>query len=238
MSKIKDIKGLIFDYGGTLDTNGTHWSEVIWKTYQEIGIPVRKEQFREAYVVGERYLANPGIVKSNDVFYDVLLKKSIEQINYLTSKGLLPDSNETKKYPEEIARMCNRYAINVTEKSGKLLKSINNLYPLILVTNFYGNIHSVLENFHLLCYFNRVIESAKVGVRKPNPQIFELGIEALHATPDEVIVVGDSVTNDIIPAKKLGCRTIWLEGIGWEPQKSDVEPDYKVSTLEDIKFLL
>ena len=238
MKKIENIKGLIFDYGGTLDTDGVHWSEVIWKAYREIGIPVEKQQFRDAYVVGERYLAQPDIVKHNDIFYDILLKKSIAQIKYLISNNLLPDTEETVKYPERIACLCNQCAINTTKRTGNILKSLHSLYPLILVTNFYGNIHSVLENFHLLCHFDDIIESAKVGVRKPNPKIFELGVKALHAAPNEVIVIGDSVTNDIIPAKKLCCRTVWLEGIGWEPQKSDVDTDYKISALKDIELLL
>ncbi|MDE5675782.1 MAG: hypothetical protein K2I44_10640 [Muribaculaceae bacterium] len=36
---ISRIKGIIFDYGGTLDTGGDHWSEVIWKAWQEAGVP-------------------------------------------------------------------------------------------------------------------------------------------------------------------------------------------------------
>ena len=32
------VKGIIFDYGGTLDTGGDHWSEVIWDAWQKAGI--------------------------------------------------------------------------------------------------------------------------------------------------------------------------------------------------------
>ena len=37
MLKKESIKGLIFDYGGTLDTNGIHWSEVLWEMYLHRG---------------------------------------------------------------------------------------------------------------------------------------------------------------------------------------------------------
>ena len=33
--KVLDIKGIIFDYGGTLDTRGDHWSEVLWQGYEQ-----------------------------------------------------------------------------------------------------------------------------------------------------------------------------------------------------------
>ena len=45
-------KGIIFDYGGTIDTNGVHWAEVIWKEYQRAEAGVSRELFREAYVHG------------------------------------------------------------------------------------------------------------------------------------------------------------------------------------------
>ena len=48
------IKGIIFDYGGTIDSRGIHWSEVIWGGYQAAGVPVTKEQFRDSYVHAER----------------------------------------------------------------------------------------------------------------------------------------------------------------------------------------
>ena len=52
-----EIKGIIFDYGGTLDTGGDHWSEVIWCAYGKAGVAVNKAEFREAYVYAERELA-------------------------------------------------------------------------------------------------------------------------------------------------------------------------------------
>ena len=39
------IKGIIFDYGGTIDTGGDHWSEVIWRAYQEEGVPISKNSY-------------------------------------------------------------------------------------------------------------------------------------------------------------------------------------------------
>ena len=37
------IKGIIFDYGGTIDSRGVHWSEVIWQGYEALQVPVSKE---------------------------------------------------------------------------------------------------------------------------------------------------------------------------------------------------
>lgn len=72
MNALKDIQGVIFDYGGTIDTNSRHWAEVLWAKYVEHQIPVDKESFREAYVFGERALAKYPFVQPWHDFHDVL----------------------------------------------------------------------------------------------------------------------------------------------------------------------
>lgn len=54
---MNSVKGIIFDYGGTIDTNGTHWGEVIWEQYKSTGVTNDNALFRDAYVHGERTLA-------------------------------------------------------------------------------------------------------------------------------------------------------------------------------------
>ena len=57
------VKGIIFDYGGTIDTNGIHWAEVIWEQYIKTSVNIGKELFRQAYVHGERTLAKNPIIE-------------------------------------------------------------------------------------------------------------------------------------------------------------------------------
>lgn len=116
-----------------------------------------------------------------------------------------------------------------------MLERLKRDFPLVLVSNFYGNIHTVLEEFGLAGMFSDVIESAVVGVRKPDPRIFILGVNALGVEPDEVVVVGDSFTKDIVPAKKAGCHAVWLKGEGWtdEPQDESL-PDAVITELSQL----
>lgn len=107
---------------------------------------------------------------------------------------------------------------------------------MVLVSNFYGNINTVLAEFGLDGLFEEVIESAAVGIRKPDPRIFRLGTEALGLEPEDVMVVGDSFTNDIVPAAEAGCRTAWLKGEGWTDTVFDEQlPDI---VIKDISRLL
>ena len=76
MKKIKGIRALIFDYGGTLDTRGRHWSHILWEGFVAAGVPIDKETFLDAYVQAERTLARTPIIAPEDNFHALLLKKA------------------------------------------------------------------------------------------------------------------------------------------------------------------
>jgi putative hydrolase of the HAD superfamily len=90
MIDLNRVKGIIFDYGATIDSNGKHWAEVLWDAYLDNQVPVTKEVFREAYIYGERYLATHPVIKSSDTFKDVLLAKTKLQLNWLVSHNFWP----------------------------------------------------------------------------------------------------------------------------------------------------
>jgi putative hydrolase of the HAD superfamily len=98
---------------------------------------------------------------------------------------------------------------------------------------------TVLREFALDGVFSHVVESAVVGIRKPDPRIFVLGVEALQLQPYEVVVVGDSFQNDILPAREAGCKTVWLKGEGWSNKPCDERiPDRVINNLKQIEKIL
>jgi putative hydrolase of the HAD superfamily len=206
------IKGYIFDYGGTLDTGGQHWGKVIWHAYEHLQVPVSETDFRDAYVHAERTLGKNPIIQPDFTFYKTLETKICIQLEYLQHHAAL--SHHTS-YIKPLTSHLYEATVAETSKSREVLLSLKKQYPMVLVSNFYGNIATVLKEFKLDGIFDTIIESAVVGVRKPDPQIFTLGVEALGMQPDEVVVVGDSMDKDIIPASKAGCHTVWFKGEGW-----------------------
>ncbi len=235
MINIKKIKGIIFDYGGTIDSNGKHWAEVIWEAYEDNKIPVSKEQFREAYVYAERYLATHPVIQPDDNFGVLLRKKTDLQINFLREKGYLSDDEKNKEYSQLISAQCYNFAKQTVNAEKELLSALGEKFPMVLVSNFYGNVQAVLADFDLLKYFGEIIESAVVGVRKPDPAIFGLGVEKLALPAEEIVVIGDSYTKDIVPATKNGCKTIWLKGPGWEKDDEDATADVVITDFIALK---
>ncbi|MGL4852340.1 MAG: HAD family hydrolase [Phocaeicola sp.] len=219
---MKTMKGIIFDYGGTLDSNGVHWAEVLWAAYQRFEVPITRAEFREAYVHGERTLAREPWVKPTHTFKDVLFIKVMLQFEYLQSKGNLSTSAyPIELYISQIATACYEGARQQASLSREVVEQLSKGYQLVLVSNFYGNIHTILKDFGLLSYFGTIIESAVVGVRKPDPAIFSLGVDALRLPAEDILVVGDSFSKDIVPAHSLGCKTVWLKGPGWGDEVID-----------------
>ena len=277
-----DIKGIIFDYGGTLDTRGDHWSEVLWQGYEhfgigvadeeevEPGVSIHKQAFRDAYVYGERALAVNPIVTPDFHFEDILREKLILELNFLAGKELLEtgkddsekqaklgnlgndseasseslflslSDSEIHQIAVDMARYINSKTLALLNENRQVLEHLKQAgYPMVLVSNFYGNINQVLKDAEIDGYFKDVIESAVVGVRKPNPAIFALGVCALNLPASQVLVVGDTYGKDIIPAHKLGCHTLWMKGLQWEEKKVDESiPDGIIKKLSEMEGFL
>ena len=210
------IKAIIFDYGGTIDTRGDHWSAVLWDAYQKEQIPVTYASFRQAYIYAEQQMEQQALIQPTDTFLQVLRVKIDLQTRYLVDNHYWTTDELTRRPDSEhIALDCYSHVLHILRQNRPLLQWLSTRYPLVLVSNFYGNLNAVLRDFSLDNLFTQVIESATVGIRKPNPQIFQLAINALHLPPSHILVVGDSYTNDILPAQSLGCQTYHLQGRQW-----------------------
>lgn len=215
-----NIQGFIFDYGGTLDTGGCHWGRVLWKAWQQAGVPVDECRFREAYVYAERTLGRQPIIHSDYTFHQTLTEKLRLELEYVSQSD----------YLETVLQQVYGQTKRHTAHSREVLRSLSERFPLVLVSNFYGNISVVLEEFGFAGVFQQVIESAVVGIRKPDPRIFQLGVEALGLLPKQVAVVGDSIEKDIKPAHAAGCKTVWLRGMQWTDEPVDEEQADNVIT--------
>ena len=217
-------KGYIFDYGGTLDTGGQHWGMVLWHAFERHQVPVSESQFRDAYVYAERTLGKNKIIQPTDTFLQTLKAKVQLELTYLNNES----------YTDAIVSDVYERTKSQTALSRRVLMQMK-ASPMVLVSNFYGNISVVLQEFGLDGIFAEVIESAVVGIRKPDPQIFLLGVDALGMKPEEVTVVGDSLEKDIIPAKRAGCHTVWLKGEGWtNAQDGENQADRVIMTLDEL----
>ena len=236
---------LLFDYGGTLDTSATHWYYVFKAAYDQClpQISLTDDDLRKAYVTGERALAAAPIVMANDNFYIMLTKKIAQQVSYLVAsieKFSAFNTSNLNSLIEDLATYCNEFAKKETVKSARVLEELRNRgYKCIIVSNFYGNLHAVLNDYNLSSFFETVIESSVVKVRKPNPTIWQLGVNAAQCEANCCIAIGDSYSKDIVPASSIGCQTIWFEGKEWEDKQYDrTVPTHIITNLSQLLSIL
>ena len=238
------VKAILFDYGATLDTFGQHWGMVIWHGYEHLGIPVTEAQYRDAYVYGERTLGSKDIIRKTDTFLTTLKVKIDLQFDFLRDSGAwLPEPFErAEKHDALVEYLYSGLQRNMSHTRSVLSKFREKGIPMALVSNFYGNVETVLEEMQLRDFFCDVIESAQVGIRKPDPRLYALGVEALRKNvlpqqiqESDILVVGDSISKDILPAKSLGCKTAWFKGEGWKKEPVDETiPDFVISDLQEL----
>lgn len=239
----RTLRALLFDYGGTLDTDGRHWAHVLWDGFNHASVAITYDAFREAYVYAERLLAKHPIIHPEDHFGTLLYKKIDAETAYLVAEGhWAVQEAERVQAVQAIADYCYAYAKRHVTKALPVLRALKERYRLILVSNFYGNVEAVLADFGLADCFEQVVESAVVGVRKPDPAIYRLGVEAAGVAPHEAVVIGDSWSKDMVPAEAVGCARIWVKGEGWDDKEEDPalldQADAVVYRIEDIMPLL
>ena len=238
------MTAILFDYGATLDTFGQHWGMVIWHGYEHLGIPVTEAQYRDAYVYGERTLGSKDIIQPTDTFLTTLKVKIDLQFDFLRDSGAwLPEPEERKaRHDALVEYLYSGLQRNMSHTRQILSQLRDRGIPMALVSNFYGNVETVLEEMQIRDFFCDVIESAQVVIRKPDPRLYALGVEALRKNvmprqiqESDVLVVGDSISKDILPAKSLGCKTAWVKGEGWKKEPVDETiPDFVIKDLQDV----
>ncbi len=237
MLKLNNIKGIIFDYGGTIDSHGDHWSEVIYDGYRHAAVEVEKQAFREAYVYAERELARTRHILPQHTFHDVMKIKIDIELRYLAEQGIIAEAI-VGEATEAIALYCYERARQSVDDARPVLAALAERYPMVLVSNFYGNVETVIRDMGIRQYFRGVIESAVVGVRKPDARIFSLGVIALGVEAENVLVVGDSLRKDIEPARSIGCQTAWIKGKGWTAEEDAATDPSQIESLNDLLQIL
>jgi putative hydrolase of the HAD superfamily len=104
------------------------------------------------------------------------------------------------------------------------------------------NVQRLIDNAQLRGYFEPIIVSAAVGIRKPNPKIFDLALTAWGLAPEECAMVGDTLGADILGAQMRGLRDVWFTAHADHPANhahaGNVIPNWEIAALTDLPPLL
>ena len=119
----------------------------------------------------------------------------------------------------------------------KCLQALEKKYKLGIIANQIPGADKRLEAMGIRQYFDLIVTSAEEGVAKPDLRIFITALARAGCTPEQAVMIGDRIDNDIVPAKQMGMKTVWIkQGVGkyWNIQGDGETPEYEVNSLTEL----
>ena len=118
----------------------------------------------------------------------------------------------------------------------EVLKYLSKKYKLHIITNGFHEVqHIKLQHAGLTSYFNEIITSEQMGVKKPNPKIFNYALQKANTSAEESIMIGDDLEVDVLGAEKVG-----IQGVFFNPNKIKHNEDivHEIFCLSELLALL
>ncbi len=107
---------------------------------------------------------------------------------------------------------------------------------MAVISNAEGQVEGDLRAAGFGPHLETVVDSHLVGVAKPDPRIFAIGLERLGATPGQCVYVGDVPAFDVVGARAAGITPILLDP--WEIHAALDDEVFRVRSLADVAALL
>ncbi len=210
LKKVERIKGIIFDFGGTLIyDNHNHFEQanawMLANFLRSRGFNLDPENFTQRLM----YLRQ-NLPKGDDNFKQVntthenLIKITKESGIELSGDFLL-ECEKVFVTPEVQGSILLPEIVQVLEKLSKQYRIglISNTRSHLLVTE-------TLKAKGLETFFNPIVTSVSAGYRKPSPKVFQTVLDTWQLPANAVVMIGDSLFNDISGAKAVEMQSIWL----------------------------
>lgn len=198
------IRAILFDMGGTLDGDGVHWLERFLALYRGFGVELPRETIRDAFDQAERKSAQDETIASSNLSDMIELHVKWQ----LTHLGLNNPTLERYLVDGFIAPVREAAADNALLLATLVARG----FELGVVSNGCGNVEKLCADFGYTPFLSLIVDSRRVGLFKPDPAIYLHAVEKLGGDPATIVMVGDSFERDVVPAKKAGLKTAWLEG--------------------------
>lgn len=121
----------------------------------------------------------------------------------------------------------------------EVLNQLRDRYTLLLLTNGAPDLQrEKIDGIRELApYFEHIVISGNFGEGKPSAAIFQHALDLLNVKKEEVIMVGDKLTTDILGANRAGIKNVWINR--HQTARSDeIVPTYEISELKELLSLI
>jgi len=200
----QNISDIFFDLDHTLWDFEKNSALTFQKIFTEVEIDVNLPEFLEVYVpvnLAFWKLYREDKIKKPELRYQ-RLKTTFEAIQYDIKDEVI--NILSTEYITNLAAFN-----NLLPNTVEILNYLKPKYRLHIITNGFEEVQTrKLVNSNISEYFDQVINSEMAGVKKPNPEIFELALKKANTAADKSLMVGDNIEADILGAKAVGFHAL------------------------------
>jgi len=226
---MEQIKAITFDLDGTLahgSLDSERYEKALIGYLKDIGYSGERatlNKARQAMLEKMRRHQARNIELRFDLLYS----------NLLYDLGL----DITQERLDYIEGLYNRYyKIEMFSGVKEMLEELNKKYQLAIVANAITTVSKLaLEKLDLAKYFECIVLSRDLGVRKPDLEIFVYALRSMWVKGSMAVHVGDSLADDVQGAKNAGMKTVWIKG---DEEVTNIHPDFVISKITELPSLL
>ena len=205
---------VLFDLGGTLIYFDGAWPDVYLRADEALidalegaGIHLNRQAFREEFRARLKAYYNERESEFIEYTTSFVLKEALASWGYLG----VPEAT-IRPALDAMYRVSQAHWQVEEDALPTLAQLIQRGCRLGLISNAGddADVQSQVDQARLRPYFELILTSASLGIRKPNPRIFQLAMRRIDADPGLTVMVGDTLGADILGARNAGIRSIWI----------------------------
>ena len=223
-----DLRALLFDFGGTLDGNGIHWRDRTYRFLQQVYPEIDRETFDRVDRAAVDKLIDSGKAPQ------LTLRETMDVIATGIYEALRLDLEVKDRYVNFFCEGAEGHL----ERNRRWLTTLQDRYRLGVISNNFGNTQGWCDEYNLSPLLDIVVDSAVVGVSKPEAGIFRAALSGLSTSPEEAIYVGDTYLDDVVGAKGVGMWTAWLVGEEDKECPDASLVDFQLTELQELQSFL
>lgn len=224
---------LLFDADGTLFDFDSAETWAFGATCRELGIDPTEQRLQDYKAANKQVWKE---FELGTISIDQLQSERFAR--FFTQQGIDADPQKTgRRFTDHLA-----LAGQVYPETVPLLEELQDRgYRLSLITNGISRVqHGRLEVSRTERYFDTICISEEIGFQKPKKEFFDIFLDMAHleeADKEQCLVIGDSLTSDILGGINAGIDTCWYNPTG-KMGDPDIVPTYEIGLLQELLTLL
>jgi HAD superfamily hydrolase (TIGR01662 family) len=240
------IRGVIFDLGMTLVQFQGDWNSVLEESWQSLA----------DYLVCEGYqLSEESFVFAfRELFESRHYERTVDHIEQPTTELFRQVMAQFgySELPGDIIQHAMERFYSVSEAHWTPKRGVKRVLDdlkedgiqLALISNAgdVANVLRLLNKGQLGSYFNPLLVSAAEGIRKPHVTLFRKVLRAWKLHAKQIVMVGDSLMEDIVGAQRAGIHQIWLKEHVDTPENhsvaENVQPEAIAATFNEVPDII